>query len=119
MDVYSGGLMSIFNDVTFGFKGTEYTVPANRVMMLIAKVEDVISLQELTSGRAPKLSRLAEAYSVALNYAGAEISIEEVYESLFSVDEAGMIQQSVTALIALMLPPSTYHPSESTEGKPQ
>ena len=88
-------------------------------MMLIAKVEDIVTLQDLTNGKAPKLSKLAEAYTEALNYAGAEVKIEEVYESLFGKEGVATVQNTVTSLIMLMLPPSTYHPDESGEGKPQ
>ena len=75
--------MSIFQDVTLGFTGEEYTIPHNKVMKLIAIVEDVVSLQDLTNGKGPKMNKLAEAYAVALNYAGAKVEVEEVYASLF------------------------------------
>lgn len=109
--------MAIFEDVTFGFKGNEYKVESSRVMMLIAKVEDIITLQDLTNGKAPKLSILAEAYSIALTYAGASVTIDEVYESLFGGEGVANVQNTVTSLIMLMLPPSSYHPQEGERGK--
>lgn len=110
--------MSIFEDVVFGFKGKEYKVKANKIMRLIAMVEDIVSLQDLSSGKI-KLSRLAEAYAACLTYAGAEVEIDEVYESLFGAGGAESVQGSVTSLVMLMLPPSSYHPPEAdTKKKP-
>lgn len=113
--------MAVFKDVTFGYKGQEYTVPANKIMRLIAIVEDVVSLRDLTSATGPKLSKLAEAYTEALNYAGAKADIDSVYESLFSDGGSETISSAMTSLIMLMLPPSSYHPPAETEkaGKQQ
>lgn len=112
--------MAVFEDVTFGFKGTEYKVPANKIMRLIANVEDIVSMQDLTSGKGPKLSKLAEAYSACLNYAGAKVETEQVYETMFGENGGSNITESVSSLLMLMLPPSSYHPPESEEaGKDQ
>lgn len=110
--------MSIFEDVVFGFKGEEYKVKANKIMRLIAMVEDIVTMQDLTSGKV-KFSKLAEAYAACLNYAGADTNMEEVYESLFGTGGAEVVQNSITSLIMLMLPPSSYHPPEAdTKKKP-
>jgi hypothetical protein len=108
--------MAVFEDVVFGFKGDEYTVKATKIMRLIAMIEDIVTLGDLTSGKV-KLSKLAEAYTACLNYAGAETEIETVYESLFGTDGAGNVQASITSLIMLMLPPSSYHPPEQDTAK--
>ena len=109
--------MAIFQDVTLGFNGSEYTVPHNKVMKLIAIVEDIVSLQDLTTGKGPKLNKLAEAYSVALNYAGAKTEVEEVYASLFGDGNGETVSGSITALIMLMLPPDSYNAPAETSGK--
>jgi hypothetical protein len=108
--------MSIFQDVTFGFKGDEYKVKANKIMRLIAMVEDIVTLQDLSSGKI-KMSRLAEAYAACLNYAGADVELEEVYESLFGDGGANSMQASITSLVMLILPPSTYNPPEEEAAK--
>jgi len=107
--------MSVFKEITLGFKGEEFKVQPGQVMRLIAMVEDVISLQDLMNG--PKLSKLAEAYTVALNYAGASAQTEEVYESLFGEGGAGNVQASITTLITMMLPPSSYSAGEDPKKK--
>ena len=111
--------MSVFQDITLGFDGKEYTVPSNKVMMLIAKVEDVVSLGDLTTGTGPKLSRLAEGYCVCLNYAGADVKTEQVYETLFGNGGRKNVEEAITNLMTLMLPPSSYQPDTEKTGKPQ
>lgn len=107
--------MSVFEQIELGFKGETFVVQPDKVMRLIALVEDVISLQELTSQ--PKLSKLAEAYTVALNYAGASAQTEEVYASLFGDGGSEVVQNTITSLIMMMLPPSTYSAPESGKKK--
>ena len=108
--------MSIFQDITFGHKGKDYKVKSTQVMRLIAMIEDVITLQELTTQ--PRLSRLAEAYTVALNYAGADLPIDEVYASLFGEGGQERISGAITNLVMMMLPPESYNP-ENNGGKPE
>lgn len=111
--------MAIFDDITLSFKGEDYTVKHNRVMMLIAKVEDVITLSDLVNNNI-KLSKLAEAYKVALEYAGAKVEVEDVYASLFGDGGAQNVQNSIQSLIMMMLPPDTYNPPEAaTQEKPK
>jgi hypothetical protein len=107
--------MAIFEDISLTFGGDEFTIKGNRVMKLIAQIEDVISLQELTTQ--PKLSKLAEAYALAINYAGGKVMIDEVYASLFGDGGSDNVQNSITTLIMMMLPPATYQPNEEKSGK--
>ena len=107
--------MAIFEDISLTFGGDEFTIKGNQVMKLIAQIEDVISLQELTSQ--PNLSKLAEAYALAINYAGGKVMIDEVYASLFGDGGPENIQSSITNLIMMMIPPSSYQPDEEKSGK--
>lgn len=109
--------MAIFEDITLGFNGEEYTVKHTEVMKLIAVIEDIITLQELTSGTNPKLSKIAEAYAAALNFAGAKVGWDEVYASLFSEGAAERIPQVLSALVMMMLPPDSYRPPEQAKQK--
>ena len=51
--------MSVFQDITFSHKGKDYKIKSNQVMKLIAMIEDVITLQELTTQ--PRLSRFSRS----------------------------------------------------------
>lgn len=110
--------MGIFQDIILAWQGQEFTVKSNEVMKLIAKVEDVVSLGELTQASGPKLSRLSEAYAVALSHAGCPVSIEEVYASLFGQGGRDVASKAVSGLVMMMLPPDTYNP-EASGGKPE
>lgn len=111
--------MAIFEDISFEYKGKEFKIKSNKVMRLICTIEDIITLGELTTG--PKFSKLAEAYTAALTYAGADVEIEEVYASLFGNGSKERVSATITNLIMMMLPPDTYNPKIKDEesGKPQ
>lgn len=113
--------MSVFKDVTLFYKGDEFTVKSDEILRLIAKVEGEISIQELTRSEGPPLSKLALAYTVALQYAGAKANHDEVYHGLFSGESGSNVSQALTGLLLMMLPPSTYQPAETAKEakKPQ
>ena len=96
--------MSVFQDVTLDYDGNAYTVKSNKVMMLIAEVEDVITLGEMTSGSKVPLAKVAMGYAAALNFAGAKVGTDEVYQSLFQHGSDGAVS-AVAGLMALMIPP--------------
>lgn len=104
--------MSKFIDFPLAWHGKDLTIPANRVMGAIARVEDFVTLGELQESarrRAVPLGKISQAYAALLNYAGArEVTAEEVYVGMFG-DSAGAnvqhIQEACLGLMSLMLPP--------------
>lgn len=100
--------MSIFQPINLKWKGEEYEVAPDRVMQLIAKVEDVITLSEVYTysqrGAAP-VAKIAMAYGVALRYAGAKVRDDEVYQGLFAEGGEGAIPAALNALLSMMIPP--------------
>jgi hypothetical protein len=110
--------MGVFQDVTLTWGGDDFTVPANQVMRLIAQVEDIISLQELSQSGGGKLSKISEAYMVALNHAGCKVMHEDVYAAMFGEDGADSIGAAVNGLLMMMLPPATYQPDTGKRKAP-
>ncbi|MFN7177113.1 MAG: hypothetical protein ACK4MX_09515 [Thermaurantiacus sp.] len=113
--------MSIFEAYNLEWAGEKLVIPPDRVMCAIAVVEQHITLHELfeVMGRRKtvEMVRLAEAYAALLNFAGAEVSAEEVYASFFmSGDQASAIISAVRGLQMLMIPPASY---KVTEGNGQ
>ena len=107
-----------FDDVTLGWKGDEFIVPANKMLMLVCKIEDALAgdsgeqaLTVLMRRQGPPQARLAQAYGAALRYAGAHVTDDEVYLSLQSELSTGSaegiaaIQGAVINLIAIVSPP--------------
>lgn len=97
--------MSLFKDVELIFDGETYRVPANRVLMLIAEVEEHITLTELYS-ESRKLSALACGYAAALRFAGARVTDEQVYFAMFKSQSSSVtISEAVAGLLLIMVPP--------------
>lgn len=112
--------MAIFEDVTLGWKGQEKTIPADKIMRLIAKIEDEITLQELSSESGVKLSKVSFAYAVALNYAGFSVTPDEVWATYFNGDSAAQsVVDAISSLQMLMLPPETYRPKSDPKPQPK
>lgn len=108
-----------FEDVTLTWQGNALIVPANRLLMLIAKIEDALAgpdgdqaIAVLFRRNGPPHTRLAAAYGAALRYAGHVVTDEEVYLSIH-VDIATMtkgqvaasMQERIMALLSIISPP--------------
>lgn len=102
--------MSVFSDIGLEWQGEVYTIPSDRVMKAIAIVEAHITVPEflmISVGKHVPVSRLCAAYGALLRYAGAKVSDEEVYASVFAGrDLQGTIVRSVSELMTLILPPA-------------
>lgn len=96
-----------FDDVTLTWGGVDYTIPSNKMMGAIARIEDHVTMPELQQfgqrGTIP-LSRLAAAFAAVLRYAGCKVSDEDVYEAMFDGDQAQSMVQSTTTLMGMMVP---------------
>ena len=108
--------MSIFKQVQFSWDGEEYTVQADQVMGLIARIEEIITLQELTGKRGAPFAKTAMGYGEALRYAGAKVSNEEIYAAMFKGDKGKAIHAAVNGLLTMMLPPEEV--AEKPKKKP-
>nr|WP_297388269.1 hypothetical protein [uncultured Roseateles sp.] len=99
----------MFRDVTLQWEGRTYTVGPDRVLPAIAKVEEVVTLMELTTfasrGDLP-FGKLAMAFGVLLRHAGATVTDAEVYTGMFrSGDAQSAAYTAIQALLVLMVPP--------------
>lgn len=112
--------MAIFDDITLVWNGVDHKIPASRVLGAIARIEDVLTLQELHKfqeerGTAP-MARLSQAYGSLLRYAGAGVTDDEVYVGLFSGGDSAVVANSIRQLIFMMIPP-TILKKEAQPGK--
>jgi len=106
--------MSIFKEIGLAWQGEEYIVSHDKVMGLIEVIEDIITLEELTSNKGIKRATVSKAFAVALRYAGCKnVSQQEVYTSFFNPETAVEIQTIVTTLLTMMIPPE--HLQEKNE----
>lgn len=115
--------MQGFDDVTLTWRGQDYTVPANRQMALIAKIEDALSgesgeqaISVLFRRQGPPHTRLAAAFGAALRHAGAKVSDAEIYLSIQTDmisksrgEQTAAIQACIFALLSIISPPAVAH----------
>lgn len=99
--------MALFEPITLGWQGKEYTIAPDRILRLIAQVESELTYAELYQfsirGGAP-LAKLSMSFGLMLRYAGAKVTDEEIYNQLLTggAEEILSITQS---LLAMMTPP--------------
>lgn len=109
----------IFDPVTLTWKGADYEVAPDRIMGLIARIEEIVTLSEI-HGAAQKggmpLAKLAMAYGACLRYAGARVDDAEVYASFFT-GSADSIPAAISALLAMMVPPQRADAAPATPAK--
>jgi len=106
--------MRKFADQRIEWKGKTYTIPANRIMPLLARVESIITFTEMLEFHQRKTipqAKVATAYAEILRYCGIEVDEGDVYLAMFPSEEdpngnymkAG--SDAVQGLMKLMLPP--------------
>jgi hypothetical protein len=118
--------MKGFEDVTLTWQGQHYTVPANRQLMMIAKLEAALAPDDgqavavLFRSGGPHHSTLAQAFGAALRYAGADVSDDDIYLTIHEdIAEKSArqveitIQNMIMALLAIISPPTARKLADS------
>lgn len=101
--------MRAFEDYTIEWEGEVYSIPSNRLLPVIAAVEELFTLNELLQvsmqNKVP-LARLASAYGIILRSAGADVSDADVYQGMFQGNDLqARMLDAVNGLLGLMIPP--------------
>lgn len=116
--------MRKFADVRLVWDNRTYTVRANQLLGLIARLEGIVTFVELVGiqvrGGVPQ-AKLAQAYGEALRYAGCEVEDEDIYYKMFPTvgqpaETALAVSNSVNGLMALMIPPDNLAVEAKTVG---
>ena len=115
-----------FEPVTLTWQEQSWTVPANKQMGLIARIEDALSgdsgeqaVTILWRKEGPPHSRMAAAFGAALRYAGASVTDEEIYLSIHrdiatgsATQTAAKVNMMILALLSIISPPMAQKISE-------
>lgn len=109
--------MSFGSPVTLTFEDKKYEIPADKILPLIAQIENVITLGQLLDEQNPAPAKLSMAYGIALRYAGAKVTDGEIYTSIFKNNSAQMMAEAVSGLMALMIPPEAIQKKVSSGKK--
>lgn len=98
--------MPLFEAIELTWDGRKFVITPSRTLRAIAKVEDIITLQQLSKADQVPFAKLALAYHALLKFAGANVTEDEVYESLWNASDSGQnAVQMVNAILMMMLPP--------------
>lgn len=113
-------MIKAFEPVTLSWAGTDYLVPADDVLLMVAKVE--MELKRATGknavaalldqeGGGPSFAALSMAFGAALKHAGADVTAAEVYLTMQDdmasnqTDAIELTQQTIIALLSIVSPP--------------
>lgn len=101
-----------FQDFQLSWRGRSYTIPANKMMQVIARIEDHITLGELAKFQQDKgtlpFAKLSNAFAEVINFAGGQVDAQDVYSGLCgggAEDEQKIVGTAVSALLLMMTPP--------------
>lgn len=98
--------MPLFEPIELTWQNRKFVITPSRALRAIAKVEDIITLQQLSKADQVPFAKLALAYHALLKFAGANVTEEEVYEALWGATGEGQSAVAmVNALLSMMLPP--------------
>ena len=116
--------MAVFQKITLGWREKDYVVPPERMLGLIAEIEEIISLPEIFGMIHGKhnMSKISRAYGAALRYAGAPTTDEEAYEGMFGAGDTRLRVLTTLGLMAgIMMPPKALAEAKAigaaSEGK--
>lgn len=111
-----------FDPIVLGWKNKEYTIPSNKVMEAIMRIEDVVTLPELHKmqqrGGAP-LAKLSRAFASVIQFAGAKnVTEDEVYISMFDDSEdQEAAAMAIMGILQMMTPPASMMGNSPPPGK--
>lgn len=115
--------MAIFEEVKLIWQGQEYVIPADNMLRLIARLEDVLAIGDFVkaeaSGKIP-FAKVAICYGMALRHAGAKVTDEEVYRGMFGAGGGDLMRLGRTSyymLMGLMVPPESLRSGGVDPGK--
>jgi hypothetical protein len=127
-----------FRDYEIGWKGQSYVIPSNQLLLVIAAVEEHITLAEMFSNSARRrlpMVKISAAYATILRAAGVKgadgrspITEEDVYLGMFAgegnaIEKTGgaLVEASAAlqGLLGLMVPPEDMPKEIAAPGKRQ
>lgn len=112
----------MFEPLILTWKGNEYRVEPDRILMCIASVEDILTLAELSNYTSSRMTipmaKLSMAFGRILRFAGANVTDQEVYKEVMKGDSAAAVNLMVTTLLQMMVPDAEFiADTEGEEGK--
>jgi hypothetical protein len=124
--------MKGFDDIVLAWGGEEYTVPADRQLELIMRVEDGLiagkdrqAFQVLVQRSGPPVALIGKVFADALIYAGAKVTHVEVVREIQSAIRRGeggvyaKIADKLSEILGVIEAPATDEVGNAKAGKPK
>ena len=118
--------MAIFADMKLGWNGTDYVIPADRMLGAVAVIEEHMTFHEmfaLVRQGKPSLVTLSRTWGAVLRYAGAKVTDDEVYVGMFAGPTVSeRVIEAINTLLLIMMPPSAVaaaNAERAASGNPQ
>jgi hypothetical protein len=74
------------------WRGTVYTIPADRAFKAAMQVEDIVTFSEVHAwGAQPKVYKLAAAFGAMLRFAGARVTDEAIVKEILRAGGDGQV----------------------------
>ena len=81
------------------WEGEHYTIPANKTFELGDRIEEVVTLTEISNMQnKPRLRKLAMAYAELLNFAGARVTPQDIFSKMMDGIK-GLDEESTTEIL--------------------
>lgn len=122
--------MSKFKPIEAEWKGSIKVIQPENILRLVAQVEDIITLTELsvamnsTANGQPKIpmGKIALAYAILLRFAGFNVTDDEVYAEMFNQSSKTENKQLamvdyISLLLLALTPPDRLQKALSETGK--
>lgn len=99
--------MGLFDGVSFRWDGKTVTIPPDRLLGALARLEEVVPLGELAAmGHRARHGKVSEAFAAVLRFAGIEADAETVFaRTLLDGEARAEAHGAITALIQSAQPP--------------
>lgn len=109
--------MTGFNKIDVTWRGKQYVIPSDQVLMAVAMVEEVVTVRELCQMLAeekPKSVIIGRAFAQILRYAGATVTDHEAYTAFVAEGPLGSGQlHALALLITMIMPPDLMAKAEA------
>ncbi len=104
--------MGRFDGVSFRWDGKAVSLPPDRLLGTLARLEEVVSLTELASRGGARDGRVSRAFAAVLRFAGVDAEPEAVFARLLLDGEARSdAHTAIAALIESAQPPESKRSS--------
>lgn len=116
--------MGVFQPVTIEWGDHSFTIPADRMLRVIADVETKITFIELASlmdtPQKIPLALFAQVYGMVLRHAGATVTDEDCYALMFQQGAArDQVRNAMQTIMLMMMPPGLVEGGTASTSAPK